>query len=221
MMRRGFLASTLGFSAGLFLAMPAGATEPFTGTYVVAAIRAASGVATTLSAQAASRLPAVGDAFDFASPVAWYDGDPCFQPNLQPAADAPFDVLDPNLSDLQLIFAAEGQAMPLNLPFTLDCGGRAVTSIKHLIQIDDRTLVWVTPDGATFVVLERMPSPENAIALEEALTTAGFTPGPVDGAIDAQTRSAVAAFAFARGASYQFATGVVTSNILHALIGKN
>jgi hypothetical protein len=190
-----------------------------TGPYVVVAVRSSSLVAAPLDPVArAGQQALVGASIDFDNMTAWFDGAPC--PGSEPSrADPPLlFATDPYLSDLQIVLPGRRDHR-LNLSLHLDCGGRALSSVKLILIVDERVLVAADAGtGAPYFVLERPPSADEALRLEQWLANEGQDPGGVDGIIDGSTRAALAALAQAHGAAYRFESGVITSNVLAAAL---
>jgi hypothetical protein len=106
----------------------------------------------------------------------------------------------------------------LNQGLVIDCGGRAIGDITPVLAVDRRVLVVRIENGSTYLVLEAPLDQTRALAVEQGLLEAGRDPGPVDGIIDERSRRAVAEYARDHGAAFAFEAGVVTENVLAALL---
>lgn len=217
---RRLLPFLLGLLATFVAAIPVAAQDAFalTGRYVVVATRSSSLVPAQLDADAKAQEQApVGTSIDFDNLTAWFDGGSCIGWEPGRAADAPFLwAEEPYLSDLQV--APGTTDSRLNLSLVVDCGARDLASIKLVMAIDARVLVVANSGQSGYFILEKPLPEDEALGLEQGLSRAGLNPGPADGVIDASTRDALAAFAETHSAAYRFESGVITQNLLDALL---
>lgn len=174
--------------AALMVAAPAQAADTPSGTYVVVDHRIASGVAaTTASLDPVARERELGQTVDYGSTLLWYDGRFC--DDWQAAAGPGPDIVgeDPHLADIQLA----GAQSPGNVPLSLTCDGAPFATV---VAVDARVQIAFIPNGTMYVVLERIPSADEATQVQQALHDLGHYAGPINGALDGQTRAALAAF---------------------------
>jgi hypothetical protein len=197
---------------GLMLGPPALADlAGVSGSFVVVDIRAASDVATTAAARDTDpTLQMMGATLAIGTRLTWIGKDCAGRPDPM-ATGAP--KVDRNLADLRAVI---GEDHRLDQSWIIDCLGRAVTDIWQVLAVDDRVLVARTSPNITYLVLEKPLSREQGLQLEDGLRQAGFDPGPVDGVIDAVTRSAVAAFV-SRQTGVAANAGVITRSVVDAL----
>lgn len=185
------------------------------GRFAVVALRSASDVATTARAREAEMTNEyLGAGVRFSGTnVTWLKGRKCEVRSAETSSSAR---VDRNLSDLQIVLDASRDRR-VNRGFVVDCLGRAPSEVWDVLAVDDRTLVARAGSSTTYLVLEMPLTPEESRRVKRGLRAAGFDPGPIEGPLDERARAAVAAFAFAKGAAYRFATGIITRNVLDAL----
>lgn len=186
------------------------------GVYEVVTVRRASDTASTLATQADDALGrSIGRRISFGETIRWYDDRVCGAGRIAGAAGSAVNVDDPNLSDLQV--APGSGDRRVNRSLIVDCGGRALSSIAQIVQVDGRVLVERIANGTAYVVMEAPLDPVTARRVEAGLAGAGLDPGPVDGVIDDAARRAVALYAQRQGAAFAFDRGVITDNLLASL----
>lgn len=206
--------ATLSVVAAAIVLGAAAAPSP-RGVFEVVAVRRASDTASTLATQEDDALRRmIGQKIEPGKAGNWLDGAFC-SGQTRAAAEPWTNREDPNLSDLQ-VQPVRGDRR-LNASIVIDCGGRAISSIHQVLQVDRRVLVTRTPNGAAYLVLEAPLDVRTARAVERGLMRAGFDPGQADGVIDAATRRAVGRYAQSRGADFAFDQGVLTENLVAAL----
>ena len=186
---------------------------PLIGRYVVVATRAASDVATSLAARDAdASRNLIGTELTAGDTVHWYRGRCAARPNPSEGHAA---IVERNLADLQLAPASIDARLNQNL--IIDCLGRAVSDIWHVLVIDQRVLVARSSPFTTYLILEQPLAPGDIRLLKQRLRQAGFDPGPDDELMNETTRAAIAAFARKNGAPALLMPGIVTVNLLNAL----
>lgn len=207
---------TLVTMAGTLAAMAFGNADTLSlrGNFVVVDLRVASDVAAPLDSNEQVRARSLlGATVRFADGVTWTDGRTC-EVRQDTATSVPAQV-DPNLSDLQIVPGSTD--IRRNWPFVIDCLGRSAGDVWRALAVDDRVLVARSGSSTVYLVLELPMAPEEGRRMKQGLLAAGFDPGPIDGPLDERARTAIAAYARAKGAKYRFATGIVTRNVLDAL----
>ena len=191
----------------------AGEDLPFVGRYVVIAARTASDVATTLAArQGDTSRNLLGSELHAGDSISWYR-DRC---EARPApSEGGAALIERNLGDLQITPASSDAR--LNQSLIIDCGGRAVSDIWHVLVVDQRVLAARSSPFTTYLILEQPLAPGDIRLLKQRLRQVGFDPGPEDERMNETTRAAIAAFARKKGAPTLLMPGVVTLNLLNAL----
>lgn len=162
----------------------------------------------------------IGRAVDFDDISYWFDDDPCPVAELSLSDERFLDLDDPVLSDLLLSYSNAADMPRDTRSMWLDCGGRAISSAKLIVELDDRILLTTTYESNTIAVLERPLGEHEALELEETLSAIGYDPGQIDGVIDGATRNAVAALALEKGAMSGPEVGVITQSLLSFLASQ-
>jgi hypothetical protein len=181
------------------------------GTYIVVDHRIASGVAATAaSLDPAARARELGQAVDYGDSLVWYDGRLCDDWQAAVGPDPDPVAADPHLADLELASASG----PGNRPLSLTCAGAPFAAA---VAVDDRVQIAFVPNGTMFVVLERVPTADEARQVQQALRDLGHYAGPVDGRFDDGTRAALAAFVATLGVPAP-RVGVLTEAVYDALV---
>jgi hypothetical protein len=177
--------------------------------YQPAAIRAASGVATTAEA----RAPLTPGAIVFRPDLAWHDGRTCKDWVMEPSSRAMVEVPDPNLSDAE-IGPVNGPDHRLNASYVLACRD-ALNSWEAPFRMIDRTIL-VTPNanGGNWLVFAVPPSTAELIRFQDQLRDMKFLNAPSTGAFDTATRTAAARYAKYRGAGFRFDPPVLSKNLM-------
>jgi hypothetical protein len=188
--------------------------QPLVGTYVVIGARAASDVAAPLDVnQSDPSKTLIGTALIVGDTITW-DGERCVARRDSHKSDAA--MIDPNLADLQILVGSPDSRLNQNL--VLDCLGRAPNDIWQILAVDRRVLVARTMPFVTYLILEQPLAPGDVKLLKEKLAQAGFDPGSQSEELDESTRAAIAAFARKNGSPATLLPGVVTENLLNALM---
>lgn len=186
------------------------------GRYVVVGARAASDVPMTAARRQADEsrtLTLIGTELRIGSGASWYR-DRC---DIKPgASEKPPAVVDRNLADLQITYGSNDSR--LNQSFVIDCRGRAIDDIWHVLAVDRRVLVARSSPMATYLILEKPLAPGDVLVLKTKLDQAGFDVGPVSGDLDGKTRLAIAEYARKHGAPALYLPGIVTENLLASLM---
>jgi hypothetical protein len=186
---------------------------PLVGRYVVVGARAASDVATTLSARESDFSKAlIGTELRAGDRVSWYRERCDVRPG---PAEGSAALVERNLADLQIAPASSDRRLNRNL--IIDCLGRAASDIWHVLVVDQRVLVARSLPFAHYLILEQPLAPGDVRLLKQRLQQAGFDPGPQDERMEETTRAAIAAFARKNGAPTLLMPGIVTVNLLNAL----
>lgn len=162
----------------------------------------------------------IGRIVDFDALTYWFDGDPCPVSHTANSDELFVDLDDPALSDLLLSYSSAAETHRTVRSMSLDCGGRAISSVKLIVQLDKRVLVTTTYESNTIAILEKPLDAKEALQFEAALSATGYDPGAVDGVIDEGTRNAIAALALDNGARSGLKRGVITDSLLSFLADK-
>jgi len=186
---------------------------PLAGRYVVVGLRAASDVATTAAQREADTSKTlIGSELRIGDRVSWY------RERCEVRAGPPENraaMVERNPADLQIAPASTDGRLNRNL--IIDCLGRAIGDIWHVLVVDQRILVARSSPLATYLVLEQPLAPGDVLLLKQRLKKAGFDPGTLDERMNEPTRAAIAAYARKKGSPALLMPGVVTVNLLNAL----
>lgn len=203
--------SALLFSAP---AAPALAGAPIDGPerFVVVDYRVASGVAATLEArESAQQDVAIGQSVWFGQTLEWHDGRTCDLWAAEEGAGPDAVAAEPNLADLQ---TGLGGDAPNFVPVTLTCQG---DPFADYVRVDDRVLIGFVPNGTLYVVMERALAPDEAMAIQQALSALGLYSGPPDGVVGDQVRAGVADFIASQGGPRP-AVGILSQTVVDTLL---
>jgi hypothetical protein len=174
--------------------------------------RRASGVAAP-----ASPGSIAGDAaksVSFGLTLRWLDGRTCS--DWLPARwnGIPFDMGDPNLSDITVGPLGDRADRRSYWLFQIVCEGDILGS---LVVVDFTTAIIPSPNGASFAIVS-LPATESLMQrIQGRLQQERFYDGEQNGQLDEKTKAAVAAYAEHRGAAYRFASPAMTLNLLEGL----
>lgn len=188
-----------------------------TGTFTVVAVRMASDVASTAPDETTSRWPG-NRTVTFDGTLKWIDGSRCSQWSLKVRKTAPVNISDPNLSDTQIGPKPDNEDARLNQPADLVCGSRR--ALDALVIVDRHLIVVPEPGGRWIWILEKQLDREQALAVEQALKSRGFDPGPIDGILDTKSREALGFYTETLGVPFRFAVPVIGENLLTRLTGR-
>lgn len=198
------------------VAAPARADEtttklfPLSGQYLFVGARASSFVSSTVIEPATD----ANHSLSFGPTLRWFDGTTCTNWSPTEVKGIPFDLSDPNLSDL-ILLPANGKANhQANRLFWLSCDDGL---LREIVAIDARTVIVQNPDGASYAIFATPLSTVEIERLQKGLTEVGSYSGSADGILDETTRSALASYAERRGAAFRFRNPVATMNLLDAL----
>lgn len=205
------LLTALLFSAA---AAPALAGGPADGParFVAVDYRVASGVAATLDAQDSARQDvALGQSVRFGQTLEWHDGRTCDLWTAEEGTGPDAVAAEPNLADLQ---TGLGGDAPNFVPVSVTCQGEP---FADYVRVDDRVLIGFVPNGTLYVVMERAPNPDEAMAIQQALAALGHYSGPLDGVVGDQVRAAIADFIATQGGPRP-AVGILSQSVVDTLL---
>src|SRR5688572_15988766 len=168
---------------------------PLTGRYVVVGLRAASDVPTSSAMRENDPSSSfIGSELNFGDRVSWYR-EAC---DVRSAPQGHPGIVDPNLSDLQVVPGATDRR--LNAHLTIDCLGRAASDIWQVLVVDDRVLVARTIPHAIYLIFEKPLAPGDVVVVKRLLQQAGHDPGDSEAILDDAARLAIADYAAQHGA---------------------
>jgi hypothetical protein len=194
-----------------WLRMRMDAGFPLSGEYRLVSERRASGVAAPLALDATVEPT---KSVTFGLTLQWLDGKVCA--DWLPARwnGIPFDMGDPNLSDVNIGPLGDRPDRRSFWLFQIVCEGDAIGS---LVVVDFTTAIIPSPNGASFAIVSLPPSENLMRRIQDRLSERRFYSGGSTGVYDETTRSAVAAYAEHRGAAYRFASPAMSRNLLEGL----
>ena len=181
-------------------------------SYEVVAMRNPSDVAMTMSPGGPSE-DAMGKSLILDKELTWIDGQSHANWESGDVATFPLGRSDPMFGDVY--WEPEGVSAKIRTVRYL-IGDE---EIGRVVYVDAQLALISDPAGAPVYILEKGLSEETALALEAALEDRKFSPGPVDGVIDEQTRRALGFYYEYLGLKYRFKTPVISSAILKELVG--
>lgn len=181
---------------------------PLAGEYVLVSERRAGAGPSEGTSPERSRSVSFGPALN------WLDGEVCASWWPTPFKGIPFDLHDPNLSDLIVAPLGDRPNHRLSLLYRISCNG---ADLAWLLVIDKRIAVVPNADGTRFAILARPLTGSLISRVQEGLAKAGLYDGSTQGQFDERTKSAVAKYVEQRGAAYRFADPAMTMNLLDGL----
>ena len=185
---------------------------PLSGEYMLVAKRRAFGVAAPLSPEPPSDAPQ--DSVSFGLDLRWLGGRECGEWLPVRFNGIPFDMGDPNLSDVIVGPLGDRPDRRSNLLFQIICDGEMIAS---LVVVDITVAIVWNPNGADYAVLALRPSEDLVGRIQDRLKEERFYDGDRTGVLDEKTRAAAAAYAEHRGAAYRFANPVMSLNLIEGL----
>jgi hypothetical protein len=210
------LAPLLFWLLGMQFVQADSAQKPLSGQYEVVAIRKASLV--HAGPHDISLEPVIpGSRVRFGESLEWLWDKSCTSWSLQSAGGPVLPVDDDMLSDTQVTAARLNEEVPdhrLNEHLVLRCGP---SSTGHILRVDDRVFITPSPSGQSYLVMEKIPSEEEIMAVQSALSHMNFYDGNASGAMDKSTRRALALLAGSLGADYDFSSSALSNNLLEAM----
>lgn len=185
---------------------------PLSGEYLLVSERRASGVAAPLALDPLAVAPTKSVTFGLT--LHWLDGTVCT--DWLPARwnGIPFDMGDPNLSDVTIGPLGDRADRRSYWLFYIFCEGDVLGS---LVVIDVTTAIIPSPNGVSFAIVSLPPTERLTLDIQARLRQERFYDGAPDGAFDEKTRAAVAAYVEHRGAAYRFASPAMSLNLLEGL----
>jgi hypothetical protein len=185
---------------------------PLSGEYRLVSERRASGVAAPLAPDPSTVEPPRSVTFGLT--LRWLDGAVCA--DWLPARwhGIPFDMGDPNLSDVTIGPLGDRPDRRSYWLFQIVCEGDVIGS---LVVVDVTTAIIPSPNGASFAIVSLPPSENRVRRIQDRLRAGQFYVGYSTGVYDETTRAAVAAYAEHRGAAYRFANPAMSLNLLEGL----
>ncbi len=126
----------------------------------------------------------------------------------------PLGRLDPMLED---VYYGQSSNSEIKRPVLYSFNGHVIGTVYW---VDDRLGLVAAKSGSPVYILEAPLTLEEGRLLESKLSDMQLDPGPVDGVIDASTRRALGFYYESRGLDYRFATPVISTALLQALIGQ-
>lgn len=190
--------------------VPATTRFPLGGHYMFVGARASSLVSSTAREPVTDESPYLL----FGSTMHWFDGTTCTHWTPTEVKGIPFDIGDPNLSDLILAPANGNANHQENRLFWLSCGDGMP---REIVVVDARTVIVQNADGASYAIFARPFATEEIERLQKALKAEGLYSGDIYGVLDEPTRAALAAYAERRGAAFRFRNPAATMNLLDGL----
>lgn len=184
---------------------------PLVGEYALTAYRRAASVAAPADVAPPSDGP---QSVIFGPTLHWLEGKTCATWKPVRFEGIPFDLHDPNLSDVIIPPADDRPNRTLNELFRLTCDGK---ELAWLVAIDARVAIVPSANGSNYTIIAQPVSDSLIRSIQDRLRTAGFYGGATNGVFDPHTREAVAAYAESRGAAYRFDQPAMTLNLLEGL----
>lgn len=158
-----------------------------------------------------------GNRVRFDNTLQWLWDKSCRSWSLQPAGEPVVPLEDGMISDTQVTAARLDKELPdhrINEHMVIRCGPSVA---GHILRVDDRVLITISPSGQSYLVLEQVPGGSVTVAVQKALVSMKFYEGEPTGTMDAKTRRALALFAGYLGADYDFNASALSNNLLEAL----